>query len=95
MQADAWLAFYKDLTQRQREVLELASLGLTNREIAAALYVEPCVIAEHLTNIYDRMRPLVKRPPNRYLLIRHVTLLFVAYPSLCRYEEALLLEESA
>jgi FixJ family two-component response regulator len=89
MQSDPWLTFYDSLTERQREVLELASLGMSNREIAARLFVEPCVVAEHLTKIYGLMQPLVRRTPNRYLLIRHVTLLFATNPALCQFDESL------
>lgn len=50
--------FYYGLTRRQRDVPQLVSMGLTNAEAADQLYVQPCVIARHLTNIYDELAPL-------------------------------------
>lgn len=66
--------FYITLTPRQREVLQLVSLGLTNATVAARLHIRASVVAGHLTNIYAALRyvatPLPIHPPNRYLLVR-------------------------
>ena len=48
-------SFYQSLTPRQREVVALVTRGKTNRQIAGELHIEPSVVAEHLTNIYDRV----------------------------------------
>jgi DNA-binding NarL/FixJ family response regulator len=42
------------LTQRERDVLELVSAGLSNREIAAKLFVSENTIKTHLRNIMDK-----------------------------------------
>ncbi len=42
------------LTQRERDVLELVSAGLSNREIATKLFVSENTIKTHLRNIMDK-----------------------------------------
>jgi two-component system NarL family response regulator len=42
------------LTHREREVLELVSAGLSNREIAAKLFVSENTVKTHLRNIMDK-----------------------------------------
>ena len=42
------------LTQREREVLELVSAGLSNREIAIKLFVSENTVKTHLRNIMDK-----------------------------------------
>lgn len=42
------------LTQRERDVLELVSAGLSNREIAAKLFVSENTIKTHLRNVMDK-----------------------------------------
>jgi DNA-binding NarL/FixJ family response regulator len=42
------------LTARERDVLELVSAGLSNREIAAKLFVSENTIKTHLRNIMDK-----------------------------------------
>ncbi len=69
---DCLLQVYIQLTARQREVLRLVSEGLTNREVADQLYIAPCVVAGHLTKIYDTLatlEALSHTRPNRYVLI--------------------------
>ncbi len=44
-----------DLTSREREVIELASQGATNRQIAEALVVTENTIKVHLRNIYRKL----------------------------------------
>jgi DNA-binding NarL/FixJ family response regulator len=79
------LRFYVRLTPRQRDVLQLVSRGLTNQEIADQLYIEPCVVAGHLTNIYSEMATLEVTNgtrPNRYSIIRLFTHFFRQHPEM-------------
>jgi len=43
------------LTARQAEVLRLLADGLTNREMAARLYLSPGTVDRHLSNIYRKL----------------------------------------
>ena len=44
-----------ELTPREREVLELLRLGITNKEIAEALNVAPGTVKTHLREILDKL----------------------------------------
>ncbi len=52
--ADSTPASLTALTTREKEVLELVSSGLTNREIAAKLFVSENTVKTHLRNIMDK-----------------------------------------
>lgn len=43
------------LTPREKEVLRLISLGLTNREIAAQLYISEGTVKTHVTHLFNRL----------------------------------------
>ena len=43
------------LTEREIEVLELMAAGLTNREIAEALFISPETVKKHAGNIYGKL----------------------------------------
>ena len=43
------------LTVREREVLELCYDGMTNPEIAAALYISLNTVKRHLHNIFEKL----------------------------------------
>jgi two-component system response regulator DesR len=43
------------LSERERRVLELASSGATNREIAARIHLSPHTVKEHLTSLYRKL----------------------------------------
>ncbi|HWI70669.1 MAG TPA: response regulator transcription factor [Baekduia sp.] len=43
------------LTERERQVLELLSLGLTNREIAERLHLGPDSIKKHARSVYRKL----------------------------------------
>lgn len=47
--------FHKVLSERQMEVLLLATRGLSNRQIAASLNLSEATISRHLANIYGKM----------------------------------------
>ena len=44
-----------ELTRREREVIEFASQGATNRQIAEALFVTENTVKVHLRNIYRKL----------------------------------------
>jgi DNA-binding CsgD family transcriptional regulator len=44
-----------ELTEAERRVAELAATGLTNREVAAALYMSPKTVGANLTRIYRKL----------------------------------------
>ena len=43
------------LTARQAEVLRLLAAGMSNKEIAAALYLSPSTVERHLATIYRKL----------------------------------------
>ena len=43
------------LSPRELEVLRLVATGLTNREIAAQLYVSEKTVARHVSNIFQKL----------------------------------------
>lgn len=45
-----------ELTPREKEVLELMSRGLSNSEIAAALFISGAAVAKHVANIFMKLR---------------------------------------
>jgi DNA-binding CsgD family transcriptional regulator len=48
-------AFGRRLSPREAQVLEMTSLGLTNREMAARLSVTPHAVKFHLSSIYRKL----------------------------------------
>ncbi len=47
---------FPDLTDREREVLQLLAQGLTNQEIAARLVITVKTVRNHLSNIFSKMQ---------------------------------------
>ncbi len=43
------------LTEREQEILELISSGLTNAAIADELYISPQTVKKHAGNIYGKL----------------------------------------
>ncbi len=43
------------LSERELEVLVLASHGLSNREIGEELYISETTVKRHLANVYEKM----------------------------------------
>lgn len=79
------IKFYARLTSRQQQVLQLASEGMTNKEIARCLYIAPSVVAGHLTTIYGELGtliPFAHAHPNRYTLMLTFAPFFARYPEL-------------
>jgi DNA-binding CsgD family transcriptional regulator len=44
-----------DLTPAERRVAELAASGLTNRDVAAALFISPKTVEANLSRIYRKL----------------------------------------
>ncbi len=45
----------ESLTQREVEVLQLISLGLSNKEIAESLVITHLTVKKHVSNIYGKL----------------------------------------
>jgi DNA-binding NarL/FixJ family response regulator len=60
------LESFPELTEREREVLELIAQGRCNVEIASRLHIAPKTVSNHISNIFgklqvaDRARAIVK-----------------------------------
>jgi LuxR family maltose regulon positive regulatory protein len=48
-------AFFEPLTRRELEVLHLLAEGISNKEIASRLFVEPSTVKQHLKSIYAKL----------------------------------------
>lgn len=49
------LKVWEKLTEREHEVLALLKNGMTNRQIAAALFIEESTVETHLDHIYRKL----------------------------------------
>ncbi len=47
---------FPELTDREREVLDLIAQGLSNPEIASRLYLSPKTVRNHISNIYAKLQ---------------------------------------
>jgi DNA-binding NarL/FixJ family response regulator len=47
---------FPELTDREREVLDLIARGLRNPEIAARLYLSPKTVRNHISNIFAKLQ---------------------------------------
>jgi DNA-binding NarL/FixJ family response regulator len=47
---------FPDLTEREREVLDLLAQGLNNGEIARRLHISPKTVRNHCSNIFSKMQ---------------------------------------
>lgn len=49
---------FKDLTDREREVLELIAQGINNQEIANRLHISSKTVSNHISNIFGKLQVL-------------------------------------
>ena len=47
---------FPELTEREREILDLIAQGLANPEIAQRLSLSPKTVGNHITNIFDKLQ---------------------------------------
>ncbi|MBV9135347.1 MAG: response regulator transcription factor, partial [Chloroflexi bacterium] len=47
---------FPELTDREREILDLVAQGLRNLEIAERLYLSPKTVRNHISNIFDKLQ---------------------------------------
>ena len=53
---DDALAPFPDLTEREREVLELIAAGESNQEIAQRLHISAKTVSNHISNIFGKLQ---------------------------------------
>jgi DNA-binding NarL/FixJ family response regulator len=47
---------FPELTEREREVLELIAQGFSNQEIAHRLYISQKTVSNHISNIFNKLQ---------------------------------------
>jgi DNA-binding CsgD family transcriptional regulator len=55
VQAEFAAALPDSLTTRERQVVDLVALGLTNAEVAERLWISPGTVRRHLENVYAKL----------------------------------------
>jgi DNA-binding CsgD family transcriptional regulator len=60
------------LTIREREVLRLVAGGLSNREIAAALFISERTVNRHMTNLYTKIDAHSKADATAWAIRHHL-----------------------
>lgn len=65
-------SFPTHLTAREREVLCLLTMGLTNPQIAERLTVSPVTVNAHVRSIYSKLEVTSRSAATRYALLHHL-----------------------
>ncbi len=56
VQTSATVLPFPDLTEREREVLNLIAQGVSNQEIAQQLHVSSKTVSNHISNIFNKLQ---------------------------------------
>ena len=62
-----------DLTPAEQRIAELAATGLTNRAVAAALFVSPKTVEANLTRAYRKLGVTSRAQPARHMATKGAT----------------------
>lgn len=65
-------SLHDDLTQRERDVLRLVALGLTDAQVAERLVISRRTVNFHLTSIYRKLQVSSRSAATRYALECHL-----------------------
>ncbi len=60
----------ENLTVQEQKVLALIVKGLTNKEIAKELHVEPATVKAHLKNAFQKLKVMTRSQAISYLLLK-------------------------
>ena len=63
---------FPDLTEREREILELIAEGTDNPQIARALVISPKTVSNHISSIFNKLQ--VADRANAIIKARHAGL---------------------
>lgn len=77
------IPLYMRFSERKRQIIEMVASGKSNEAVARHLYIAPCTVAEHLTEIYGEMstwESLSQVRPNRHILISVFAPFFDRHP---------------
>lgn len=58
---------YEELTEREREILDLIAAGLTNQAIAEQLFIEVGTVKNHIHSIFDKLNVSSRKDAALYL----------------------------
>jgi DNA-binding NarL/FixJ family response regulator len=63
------ISYYAELTNREKEVLQLIGQGLTNQEIAEKLFIELDTVKNHVHRILDKLNVTSRQDAAAYLVL--------------------------
>jgi two-component system, NarL family, nitrate/nitrite response regulator NarL len=63
------VSYYSELTNREREVLDLIGAGLSNQDIANQLFIELGTVKNHVHRILDKLNVTSRQDAAAYLAL--------------------------